>query len=272
MQSHSRHQSASFEKPFEGLTQPIARPAPIGRPSSVVQGQRQGESEKNEVDDLSNHLGSSALLDDSDEPLASGPGVRRMSGVPVSSTRQAFPSAPFGMDHSTFGSPITTGGYNFFNPANAFGAPAPPGTNYMGGGFFNSPTGPFGAVGGSSALRPSQPHGRSVTIRLMLCRACKNFEASSPDGFIDIASMSDYLNSSSEGPVSEKEVLDICETEGNPLNGGGSFDIRKESNGRYSIRHETDIPPQRPVGAPGEIGSPIVGAGGGSRFPGPPGF
>jgi hypothetical protein len=277
MQSHSRHQSASFEKPFEGPTpvpptQPIARPAPIGRPSSVVHGNRHGDVDRNEVDDLSNHLGSSALLDDSDEPLTSGSGVRRMSGVPVSSTRQTFPPAPFGMDHSTFGSPITAGGYNFFSPANAFGAPAAPGSNYMGGGFFNATSGPFGAVGGASALRPSQPHGRSVTIRLMLCRACKNLEGSSPDGFTDISSIIDYLNSSGDGPVSEKEILDICETEGNPLNGGGSFDIRKDSNNRYLIRHENDISPQRPVGAPGEIGSPIVGAGGVSRFSGPPGF
>ena len=277
MQSHSRHQSASFEKSLDGQptvppTQPIARPAPIGRPSSVVQGQRQGDNEKSEIDDLSNHLGSSALLDDSDEPLTSGPGVRRMSGVPVSSTRQTFPPTPFGIDHSTFGSPIAAGGYNFFSPANAYGAPAAPGSNYMGGGFFNTASGPFGAVGGSSALRPSQPHGRSVTIRLMLCRACKSLEGTSPDGFTDISSIVDYLNSSGEGPVSEKEILDICETEGNPLNGGGSFDIRKDNNNRYSIRHETDLPPQRPVGVPGEIGSPIVGGGGLSRFPGPPGF
>lgn len=277
MQSHSRHHSASFEKPFEGSaavqpTQPIARPAPIGRPSSVVQGTRYGEGEKNEVDDLSNHLGSSALLDDSDEPLTSGSGSRRMSGVPVSSTRQTFPPTPFGMDHSTFGSPITAGGYNFFSPGNAFAAPAAPGTNYMGGGFFNATSGPFGAVGGSSALRPSQPHGRSVSIRLMLCRACKNLEVASPGGFTDINSIIDYLSSSSEGPVSEKEILDICETEGNHLNGGGSFEIRKDSKGHYSIRHENDMPPHRPVGAPGEIGSPVVGAGGMSRFPPPPGF
>jgi hypothetical protein len=277
MQSHSRHHSASFEKPFEGSaaappTQPIARPAPIGRPSSIVHGNRHGESEKNEIDDLSNHLGSSALLDDSDEPLTSGSGVRRMSGVPISSTRQTFPPTPFGMDHSTFGSPITAGGYNFFSPTNAFGAPAAPGANYMGGGFFNAASGPFGTVSSSSTLRASQPHGRSVTIRLMLCRACKNLEVSSPDGFTDIGSIIDYMGSSGEGPVSEKEVLDICETEGNPLNGGGSFDIRKDSNNRYSIRHENETSSQRPVGAPGEIGSPIVGAGGISRFPGPPGF
>lgn len=277
IQSHSRHQSASFDKPFEGLasvpqTQPIARPGPIGRPSSVVQGHRHGDSDKNEVDDLSNHLGSSALLDDSDEPLNTGSGVRRMSGVPINSSRQPFPTAPFSMDHSAYSSPIAAGGYNFFGSANAFGAPSLAGANYMGGGFFNSAGGPFGAVGGSTALRSSQPHGRSVTVRLMLCRACKNLEGSARDGFTDVNSIIDYINSSGEGPVSEKEILDICETEGNHLNGGGSFDIRKDGSNRCSIRYENDTPPHRPLGAPGEIGSPIVGAGGISRFAGPPGF
>jgi hypothetical protein len=107
----------------------------------------------------------------------------------------------------------------------------------------------------------------------MLCRACKKLEGSSPDGYADINAIIDYLNSSGEGHVSEREILDICETEGNSQNGGGSFDVRKDSNNRYSIRHEIDLPSShRPVGAPGEIGSPIVGAGGISRFPGPPGF
>jgi hypothetical protein len=277
IQSHSRQQSASYEKPFEGSTsapqtQPIARPAPIGRPSSVVQGLRHGETGKNDVDDLSNHLGSSALLDDSDEPLNSGSGIGRMSAAPGNASRQAFAPPPFGMDPSAFGNPITAGAYNFYTPTSAFGTSLP-GTNYMGGGFFNSASSSFGAVGGSSAIRPSQPHGRSIAVRLMLCRACKKLEGSSPDGYADINAIIDYLNSSGEGHVSEREILDICETEGNSQNGGGSFDVRKDSNNRYSIRHEIDLPSShRPVGAPGEIGSPIVGAGGISRFPGPPGF
>lgn len=73
-QTHSRHTSASFDR--SGLdassvaaqTQPIARPAPIKRPSSVTPHQqgRERRPMSSDVDDLSNHLGSSALLDDTD--------------------------------------------------------------------------------------------------------------------------------------------------------------------------------------------------------------
>jgi len=80
--SHSRQQSASMEAPsFEhqipntvAPTQPIARPAPIQRPASVAPHQKSEDASapgKSEVDDLSNHLGSSALLDDTDVPLSS---------------------------------------------------------------------------------------------------------------------------------------------------------------------------------------------------------
>ncbi|PBP16249.1 stress response protein NST1 [Diplocarpon rosae] len=151
----------------------------------------------NEVDELSSHLGSSALLDDSDEPL---------------------------------------------NP-----------------------------VLGELQIRSSQS--RPVAVRLMICRACKNLQGTSQDGFFDIKLVKeqvDSLNPPGEQPVSERELLDICETEGNAVNGGGSFDIREDGS-RHSIRYESDtLPPNRPLGAPGEIGSPIVGGGGMSRFPGPP--
>ncbi|KAI9738960.1 MAG: Stress response protein nst1 [Claussenomyces sp. TS43310] len=263
---HSRQHSASFDKQsFEnagpaGQTHPIARPAPIGRPSSTVQGQRPGESHglgKNDIDDLSNHLGSSALLDDSDEPLTATAGTRRASGAPGMG-RQAFAqSAPFGLDPSGFGSPLGYG--TWAPPPNPFGTSSLPGSSYMGG-WSNS--GSFGAVGGSN-VRPSQP--RSVAVRLMLCNACKNLEGSSPDGFIDITTIRDQLerlNPPRDEPISDKELLDLCETEGNPNNGGGYFDVRIEGEGHTLIRYEPEISSHgRPIGAPGEIGSPIVSSG-----------
>jgi len=73
-QTHSRNTSASFDR--SGLDtpsvtaqkQPIARPAPIKRPSSITPHQQGGDRRPMypDVDDLSNHLGSSALLDDTD--------------------------------------------------------------------------------------------------------------------------------------------------------------------------------------------------------------
>lgn len=106
--SHSRQTSASFERPtFEvpnlpAPTQPIARPAPIRRPSSVAPHQ-QGDKErprKSDVDDLTNHLGSSALLDDTDVPLASvgNSHPRRGSVAPGGPFRQGFGSSPMFSD------------------------------------------------------------------------------------------------------------------------------------------------------------------------------
>jgi len=271
-QTHSRHQSASFDKSsFEALTQPIARPAPIGRPSSVVQGQRESSHQSsNDVDDLSNHLGSSALLDDSDEPLTSSTGTRRSSAAPGPMSRQSFtPSTPFSMssmDSSAFGAnPMSS--YNTWGggPPNPFGTSSLPGGSYMGGwgstnnsGFSSSSTAPG---------RPSQP--RSVGVRLMLCQACRNLAGSTRDGFYDIDAIRgqiERINPLREEPVFEKELLEICETEGNSHNGGGVFDVQK-INDRTMIRYESDLPPNsRPAGAPGDIGSPVVGGGGLSRF------
>ncbi|KAG4443423.1 Stress response protein nst1 [Cadophora sp. M221] len=267
-QSHSRQQSGTYEAP--GQAQPIARPAPIGRPGSVVHGQRYGDNGKNDMDDLSNHLGSSALLDDSDEPLSSGAGARRSSAAPGGINRQPFVT-PFGIDPSAYGGPMN--GYNGWGVPNPFGPSSLPGSNYMGGlggGWGSSANSSFGAVGGAQPMRSSQP--RSVAVRLMICRACKSLEGTTADNFFDINLIKekvDLLNPPGDQPVSEKELLDICETEGNPVNGGGSFDIRQDGS-TQSIRYENDVLPHRPLGAPGEIGSPIVGHSSISRFPGPP--
>ena len=89
--THSRNTSASFDRSsfdtsnLAAQAQPIARPAPIKRPSSVAPyHQREDLGPKNtDVDDLSNHLGSSALLDDTDTPFDSRiDEARRGSGVP----------------------------------------------------------------------------------------------------------------------------------------------------------------------------------------------
>ncbi|KAG9230679.1 salt tolerance down-regulator-domain-containing protein [Amylocarpus encephaloides] len=279
-QSHSRQQSASYDKTFENAgaapqAQPIARPAPIGRPSSVVHGHRR-EAGHSDVDDLSNHLGSSALLDDSDEqPINPGFNGRRSSAVPNMNIRPNF-APPFGMEPSMFGSPMN--GFPTWGPPppNPFGPSSLPGANY-GLGWGPPINGGFGGVGGQPNARPSQA--RPVAIRLMVCRACKNMEGTTPDGFYDINLVKEQielLNPAPDAPVSEKEVLDICETEGSSMNGGGSFEIRKDDN-RCFIRHniENDSPSShRPVGAPGEIGSPVVGGGDRiPRFTGPtPGF
>lgn len=270
---HHRQQSGSFEKPLEHPSsafpaQPIARPAPIGRPSSVVHGhQYQGSNGRSDVDDLSNHLGSSALLDDSDD--AYDRATRRGS---LTASHNFAP--PFGQP---------AGLYNTWG-----GPPHPFGSNSLPGSGFNNGWGPpvmnnFGGPVRPPPIRASQP--RSVAVRLMICHACKGLEASSPDGFLDIHTIKehvDLITPPGESPVSEKELLDICDTEGNLTNGGGFFSIRLAAGDRHEIRYEADAgsasgPSAGPVGAPG---SPIVaavgpvgagGAGLAARI-GPPGF
>jgi len=254
---HSRHQSASYENPPAQPAQPIARPAPVGRPSSVVNGQRRGDSNL-DADDSSNHLGSSALLDGSDEPLIAG--GRRPSAAP----RHNFAPGPFGMESPAYASPITP--FNTWGgPPNPFGSSSLPGASFTGG-WPQTSNNSYGNVGGSSIVRPNQP--RSVIVRILICRACKQLEGSTPDGFYDIKSIQErisHLQQAGDLPVPDKELLDICDTEGNATNGGGSFEVRTNDDGNQSIRHEIDTPStKRPLGAPGEIGSPIVGSA--SRF------
>ncbi|PQE11082.1 stress response nst1 protein [Rutstroemia sp. NJR-2017a BVV2] len=274
-QAHSRNQSGSFDSPSSATqAHPIARPAPIGRPASIVHGSRAGNhhSSVDDIDDVNNHLGSSALLDDSDEPILSGLGTRRSSAAPSSMNRQPFPSAPFGsMDLNTFGSPINA--YNTWGaPLGPFASSSLPGSGFASGGWNTGLNTSFGHYGGPPPMRPSQP--RSIAVRVAICLACKELEAMSQDKWIDIDAIKDQVDRRNprEEPVSEKELLDLCDTEGDPTNGGGTFTIRTHTNGKSQVRYESDAPPQsfRSVGAPGEIGSPLVN--GASRYPGPPGL
>ena len=101
--SHSRNTSASYDKTtFDtpnilAQTQPIARPVPIQRPSSLPRHSRDHESTQVDVDDLSNHLGSSALLDDSDETLNPSINDTRKANIAPGGPRSArigFGSSP----------------------------------------------------------------------------------------------------------------------------------------------------------------------------------
>ncbi len=100
--SHSRNTSASFSN-FDipstpTQTQPIARPTPIHRPSSVApnqQSEKHPTATNSDIDDLSNHLGSSALLDDTDIPLASNTNDSRHGSIAPGTP--LFPRNGFGM-------------------------------------------------------------------------------------------------------------------------------------------------------------------------------
>jgi hypothetical protein len=288
--SHSRQPSGGHELGTSApSSQPIGRPAPIGRPSSVVHGQRPASGSpafgRAHLDVEDHHLGSSALLDDSDVAVHDLNGPLRPSNA-APGPRMGFPPVPFGMDpNPMFNS------HHLWAPApsaqpNPFSPPPPPGFGPAPGQVpWGSPAQPSSAFNMQGGLgRPNQP--RSVAIRQMLCRICKEMadaEAQSPDtrsdmcrdGYASLEAIKAQMDMQNPGEgISEHELLNMCDTEGNSSNGGGSFDVRRQAGGSVSIRWEsggggdTYGQPlmQRPVGAgSGEVRSPKVGA---SPFPG----
>lgn len=261
-QSHSRSVSGSYENghPPGISSQPIAKPTPIGRPSSVVHGQRRGSNRHDkDVDELSSHLGSSALLDDSDEPFTNSRGPRRASIAPGAS-RGGFSNGGSFMDQSgLYGS--------WSHSSNPFGGSSLPGANTWGGnapstlgGWSQQPISNAFGLGNNSVIRAGHP--RSVTVRLALCRTCRNLESNYPDGYIDMGVVLEHVKEIlPEDPPTETELIDICETEGTPTNGGGVFNFKTNEKHYNSIKYIPDADLRRTVGGPGEIGSPVVGSG-----------
>lgn len=318
--THSRQTSTTFESTafdtpsIPAVTQPIARPAPIQRPSSVTphqQGDRD-RSGRSKVDDLANHLGSSALLDDTDVPLTSTGNnhPRRGSVAPGASIRQGFgvssmfpdpmggksrvlhPHSPTDwrsvaskMENFQRGGPGGNGTH-WGAPPMPFGTPSmagspqwthAPGTIILlpgwgmaklsaGPGWSNNNT--FGIIGSPNRSNAS----RAVTIRLLVCQACNKLTASQPsshrNGFHPVDAVlrqAQLMKPASEGIISPQEMLDICDTEGNNQNGGGSFIIEDQGDAGTFVKFEPGRNPSVSMrGAPGDIGSPIQG----SAFPG----
>lgn len=144
---------------------------------------------------------------------------------------------------------------------NAYGAP--PGLVASGGW---GPTTPF-APTQTMSHRPAATH---VARRFHLVRACQAAESAGKadeNGYADFSYVKQQYDLFG-GEISDQELLDMCETEGNQMNGGGSFDLRSDPKnmGSLLIKWFPDDGAlgggQRAVGAPGEIGSsPIIGSG-----------
>ena len=277
--SHSRHPSGGGYDPGSSTStssQLYGRPTPIGRPSSVVHGQRRTSGSpaisRASVDFVDHHLGSSALLDESDLQELPGAPPRPTNAAP--GARLPVPTGAYGSDslfpsgHNPWG-PTPIGQGSIFSPPPGFGA-SPGASAWAPPALSNSAFGMQAGIG-----RQNQP--RTVTIRQMLCRACKelaDIEDGSADphtqrsgraGYIPLSTIRAHMNIQNSGdPPTELELVDICDTEGNLSNGGGSFDVQRDEFGRVSIRWSGaggQLPLlQRPVGAgPSEIGSPVVG-------------
>lgn len=254
--THARQ--GSFEGPGS-MAQPIGRPAPIGRPGSTSHGLGTDEDEE------AKRLGSRALLED-DEPLEAdlNPSTGSVPRNHPPGLSRGFPGSPFldnsfSMGHNPWGpSSSTTQGFpppGFGNPG--WGAPSMP---------------PGFTVGSPTSMSPmrsvsSQP--RHVAVRLLLCKACKDLSSTGNcdnEGFTDLSSVRAQIEAQSgDNSITAQDLMNLCDTEGSPSNGGGTFDVRRDatSAGKHTIRWVPDagMPSQfrSAVGAPGEIGSPLAG-------------
>ncbi|KAJ3562607.1 hypothetical protein NPX13_g8505 [Xylaria arbuscula] len=227
------------------------------RPESIVHGQRNHVVSDTDIEDMSNQFGSSDLLDDTDEPLLNNFDTTHR-GTAAPGTRPPFHAMPFGnpvfaTSNTTWGAPAV------FSPSPAY-APNP--SNMAGW----PPNPAFG--GPPTTTRAAQP--RSVLIRQLLIRAWRDLEkyAADSEGFVSISAVEGHVATinPSKDSIDERELLEICDTLGTPDNGGGSFDMRPNDQGIICIRFDANSgfksgPFPRSVGAPGGIGSPIVGAG-----------
>ena len=120
----------------------------------------------------------------------------------------------------------------------------------------------FGSLGGSS--RPAGS--RAVTIRLLVCQACEKLTARTPINqnlgwhrADDVLREVQMMKPSHEAPVQMLEMLEICDTEGNGQNGGGSFMTRGEDQVGLLIRFDPGQNTSMSGRGVGDIGSPIVG-------------
>ncbi|KAK2608497.1 Stress response protein nst1 [Conoideocrella luteorostrata] len=250
--THTRQNSTGFDGQVGLPSQPIGRPAPIGRPGSLSQGQQRDD------DDDTKHLGSRVLVDEDEPPLADmNPGsLRNQPPGP----RGGFATSPF-MDSGFHMGQNPWAAQNF--PPPGFGNPT-----------WGSPTVPPGFAIGSPApilnsmRTSSQP--RHVAVRLMLCQACKDLSGSRNcdiNGFIDLSLVKSQIEAhSGDSSITEEDLLNLGDTEGNSSNGGGTFDIKHNDGvaGNCLIRWLPDSSDgvdqgYRAVGAPGEIGSPLAG-------------
>lgn len=281
--THSRNTSASFDRSsFETPTtpaqaQPIARPAPIKRPSSVAPHQQGGNVMPiiTDVDDLSNHLGSSALLDDTDVPMTSNPNDSRRGSMAPGAPRSVRQG--FGIN-SGFSDPIGTtrldnlprgmqngNGNTWSAQQSPFGGPpmsGPPLWSNPPGFSRPSNSNAFGSIGSASRANPS----RAATIRLAVRTACEKMDSRPLNGqgtgwlrAEDLLHEVQLMKPAHEAPNNSLEMLEICDMPGNIHNGDGSFTRLQDPSG-WIVRYEPGR--NSTMGGSGralDIGSPIVG-------------
>ncbi|KAL9101387.1 MAG: hypothetical protein Q9163_003345 [Psora crenata] len=277
--THSRNLSASSNM---SPRDPNPRPAPIQRPSSVTPHQ-QAENMRppsRDVDDLSNHLGSSALLDDTDVALEANFGEGRRGSMAMGASRaprQGFGVAPglgpIGTSART-DTGLQTGNSSMWSnvPQTSFGPPSRTLPSFSSTPGFGRPTNgtAFGSVG--AANRSSAPRG--LRIRMMVCSTCDKLTTFSPNSqgwhvADHVLQEVQAMMPRNEPSVHIMEMLQFCDTEGSAQNGGGWFEFKGHDKAGFLLKHHSEASGAmsgRAGPPPGEIGSPIVGGSGSNNL------
>ncbi|KAF8444219.1 hypothetical protein BGX38DRAFT_1198635 [Terfezia claveryi] len=266
--THARQPSGSFDA---GAIQRPIPPAPIQRPQSAAQKSDDLSTSSVMVDELSNVLGSRALIDDD------GPDIPHFN-------ENISPSARRGSN--IFGSRPNMGFGGLFNIGSQGKDPfgTPPIVDWGPPLMHHQPLGSWtNGAGWSDRDTPSRRRRgetRLDQVRLLACKVCQEHSTSSGGNgqpqFLErglvLKGMSD---SAPPGilPIDQREIDDLVEVEGDSQNGGGSFVIDRDQNGNTLIKFEPGdggaggVGKQIPI-PPGEIGSPsIIGS-----FPSGAGF
>ena len=256
-QPHSRQPSAHLDSPqtetpsSATVPAPISRPAPIKRPASV----KPEQNTSADVDELSNHLGSSALLGDGDEPLPMGEN-RRPSAAPGMPTSAALSGMhkPFDQMSTPFsrGPSTDSWGRTPFGPP-GIGSQPGWGQQSSGWGGFQSTPGPSRPVGSRAA------NVRMYTVQS--CRYLANSRRSNDAGYVDYDEVIGRTQESArqlhlEPPIRSDEIENILDTLGDHNNGGGTFEMVQDKTGRQLVKWVDDRmgPGHAQPGAPGPRG------------------
>lgn len=268
MSPHSRQGSGSFDRlpsvdsPISGpQAQPIQRPTAIKRPSST---KPTDDESRPDVDDLADHLGSKALLDDAEdipEPPERRASVQQHGSFRGTPMGFGFADAPMPSRNDSFSAFGAPGG-------NIWGTPPMPFSLGSGATWGNSPTSGFFSnafpVGNIRTNERGPNEQRIVWLRRMVCTACKMVAARQPtqDGYVDASEVHqqiDSLRNPIEPAVTPEEIKEACDIiDGTQTNGGGSLEYKESGPGRLSHIKFVDIAAPPPATL-GEIGSPVPG-------------
>lgn len=252
---------------------PMSRLAPIGQSSHSTPERKENKSAESDVDKVTQQLGSKALLEGSEQAPA----------LPISKPApNMLPPGPPGSGRgpgSKFGDPrfdaFHSKNWPNFAHNSAYSAQANwgPGQPPQADGWppaFQPNAHAFGFP--PTNLNPSNHahHSRPVAIRLMLVdgyRALLGPDLGKTEGWIPAKHLLNLVQgmqvkSPDEPRISMGEMLDICDTEGSAVNGGGVFHQRSHQYQQFDGPLLRFVPvADGPASAPGVIaGSPVLGS------------